>query len=154
MLCPQPINEDMVFNPGILIQENLFEVITCVAPDEKLAISHASLFLEDFDPPLYELSFFKEVPRSKTLLSFSFKHKEKVFKPGILTSEEVHSSLIPELSHQGCLDIVILILNQVADQLYSSLQRIHTAKTLDLVWIWLGGDLGNDFYWVLIGSSG
>nr|GEV17481.1 hypothetical protein [Tanacetum cinerariifolium] len=30
---------------------------------KKLAISHASLILEDFDPPLYELPFFKEVPR-------------------------------------------------------------------------------------------
>nr|GEW74566.1 reverse transcriptase domain-containing protein [Tanacetum cinerariifolium] len=31
--------------------------------EDKPAISHASSFLEDFDPPLYELSFFKEVPR-------------------------------------------------------------------------------------------
>nr|GEY96062.1 hypothetical protein [Tanacetum cinerariifolium] len=30
--------------------------------DKKLAISHASLMLEDFDPPVYELPFFKEVP--------------------------------------------------------------------------------------------
>nr|GEY06213.1 hypothetical protein [Tanacetum cinerariifolium] len=29
---------------------------------DKLAISHASLMLEDFDPSLYELPFFKEVP--------------------------------------------------------------------------------------------
>nr|GFA45364.1 hypothetical protein [Tanacetum cinerariifolium] len=98
---PSTINKDKIFNPGILIQENPFESINCVAPDKKLAISHASLFFEDFDPPLYELSFFKEVPRSKTLLLFSFENEEKVFKPGILTSEEVHCSLIPELSHQG-----------------------------------------------------
>nr|GFC36545.1 hypothetical protein [Tanacetum cinerariifolium] len=32
--------------------------------ENKLAISHASLILEDFDPPLYELPFFKEVPRT------------------------------------------------------------------------------------------
>nr|GFB20381.1 integrase, catalytic region, zinc finger, CCHC-type, peptidase aspartic, catalytic [Tanacetum cinerariifolium] len=32
--------------------------------DKKLAISHAFSFLEDFDPPLYELSFLKEVPRN------------------------------------------------------------------------------------------
>nr|GEU28717.1 DNA-directed DNA polymerase [Tanacetum cinerariifolium] len=57
-------NEDKVFNPGIPIQENLFEVITHVTPDKKLAISHASLILEDFNPPLYELPFFKEVPRT------------------------------------------------------------------------------------------
>nr|GEY59655.1 reverse transcriptase domain-containing protein [Tanacetum cinerariifolium] len=97
-------NEDKVFNLGILIQENLFEVITRVAlekNEKKLAISHASLILKDFDPPLNELPFFKEVPSSKILLLFSSENKEKVFKPGILTSKEVHSSLIPELSHHG-----------------------------------------------------
>nr|GEW88563.1 hypothetical protein [Tanacetum cinerariifolium] len=97
-------NEDKVFNLGILIQKNLFEVITRVAPDKNvknLAISYASLIIEDFDPPLYELPFFKEVLSAKTPLSFSFKNKEKVFKPGILTSKVVHSSLIPELSHRG-----------------------------------------------------
>nr|GEU44165.1 hypothetical protein [Tanacetum cinerariifolium] len=98
---PSTNNEDKVFNLGILIQENLFEVITRVAPDKKLAISHAFLIPEDFDPTLYELHVFKEVPRSKTLLSFSSKNKEKVFKPGIHTSEGVHPSLIQELSHQG-----------------------------------------------------
>nr|GEU41258.1 hypothetical protein [Tanacetum cinerariifolium] len=60
---PSTKNKDKVFSPGILIQENLFEIITRVAQDKKLAISHASLMLEDFDPPLYELSFFKEVLR-------------------------------------------------------------------------------------------
>nr|GFB35911.1 hypothetical protein [Tanacetum cinerariifolium] len=56
---------------------------------------------KDFDPPLYELPFFKEVPSAKTLLSLSSKNEEKVFKPGILTSKGFHSSLIPELSHRG-----------------------------------------------------
>nr|GEY67536.1 hypothetical protein [Tanacetum cinerariifolium] len=101
---PSTINEDKVFNPGILIQENFFKVITHVAPekkDKKLAISYASLMLEDFDHPLYELPFFKEVSRPKMLLSFSSKKEEKIFKPGIHTSRKVHSSLIPELSHQG-----------------------------------------------------
>nr|GEY49250.1 hypothetical protein [Tanacetum cinerariifolium] len=62
---PSTENKDKVFNPGILIQENLFEVITRVVLDKnvkKIAISHASLILEDFDlPPLYELPFLKEV---------------------------------------------------------------------------------------------
>nr|GEY80773.1 reverse transcriptase domain-containing protein [Tanacetum cinerariifolium] len=57
-------NEDKIFKPGILIQENIFEIITRVAPKKKLAISHAFLMLEDFDPPLYELPLFKEVPKS------------------------------------------------------------------------------------------
>nr|GEV07577.1 hypothetical protein [Tanacetum cinerariifolium] len=63
---PSTNEEDKVFNPGILIQENLFKVIIRVAPEKnekKLAISHISSILEDFNPPLYELSFFKEVPR-------------------------------------------------------------------------------------------
>nr|GFB11039.1 hypothetical protein [Tanacetum cinerariifolium] len=97
-------NADKVFNPGILFQENLFEVITRVALDKNVknpAISHASLILEDFDPPLYELPFFKKVFDAKTLFSFSFKNEENVFKPGILTSKGVHSSLISKLSHQG-----------------------------------------------------
>ncbi|GJX84943.1 hypothetical protein Tco_0335717 [Tanacetum coccineum] len=63
--------------------------------------TNASLILEDFNPPLYELPFHKEVPRSETLLSFSSKNEEKVFNPGILTSKGVHTSLLPELSHQG-----------------------------------------------------
>nr|GFA17925.1 hypothetical protein [Tanacetum cinerariifolium] len=98
---PSIDNEDKVFNMGILIRENLFEVVTRVALDKnvkKLAISHASLILVDFDPPLYELRFFKEVLGAKTLLSFSFENEEKVFKPRILTSKEVHSSIILELS--------------------------------------------------------
>nr|GEW35224.1 hypothetical protein [Tanacetum cinerariifolium] len=98
---PSTNNEDKVFNPGILTQENLFAIITRVAQDKKLAISHASLMIENFDPPFYELPFFKEVPRSKILLPFSSENEEKVFKPGIHTSKKVHSSLITELSHQG-----------------------------------------------------
>nr|GEY89124.1 reverse transcriptase domain-containing protein [Tanacetum cinerariifolium] len=103
---PLTNNEDKVFNLGILIQRNPFEVITHVAPDKiekKLAISHAFLILKNFDPPLslFELPFLKEVPGSKTLLSFSSKNKEKVFKPKILTSKGVHISLLLELSHRG-----------------------------------------------------
>nr|GEW33561.1 uncharacterized mitochondrial protein AtMg00810-like [Tanacetum cinerariifolium] len=56
---------------------------------------------KDFDPPLYEPFFFKEVPSSKMLLLFSSENEEKVFKPGIHTSEKVHSSFTPELSHSG-----------------------------------------------------
>nr|GEW94686.1 hypothetical protein [Tanacetum cinerariifolium] len=74
---PSTNNEDKVFNPGILIHENLFEIITRVDQDNKLSISNASLMIEDFDPPLYELPFFKEVPRSKMLLLFSSENEEK-----------------------------------------------------------------------------
>ncbi|GJZ84228.1 hypothetical protein Tco_0649567 [Tanacetum coccineum] len=60
-----------------------------------------SLILEDFNPPLYELPFHKEVLGLGALLSFLSKNEEKVFNPGILTSKRVHTYLLPELSHQG-----------------------------------------------------
>ncbi|GJW64577.1 hypothetical protein Tco_0116461, partial [Tanacetum coccineum] len=100
---PSTNNEDKVFNPGILIHENLFEVtirVTNCAKNVKNT-TNASLILEDFNPPLYELPFHKEVPGSETLLSFSSENEEKVFNPGILTSKGVHTSLLSELSHQG-----------------------------------------------------
>ncbi|GKF12023.1 hypothetical protein Tco_0049949, partial [Tanacetum coccineum] len=56
---------------------------------------------KDFNPPLYELPFHKEVPMSETLLLFSSENKEKVFNPKILTSKGVHTSLLSELSHRG-----------------------------------------------------
>nr|GEW24369.1 reverse transcriptase domain-containing protein [Tanacetum cinerariifolium] len=56
---------------------------------------------KDFDPPLNELPSFKEVPDAETPLSFTSENEGKVFKPRILTSKEVHFSLIAELSHQG-----------------------------------------------------
>nr|GEX18394.1 DNA-directed DNA polymerase [Tanacetum cinerariifolium] len=68
---------------------------------KKIAISHASLILEDFDPPLYELPFLKEVLGSQTLLSFSSENEEKNFKPKILTSKGVYFSLLLKISHQG-----------------------------------------------------
>ncbi|GJZ96358.1 hypothetical protein Tco_0668692, partial [Tanacetum coccineum] len=77
---PSTNNEDKVFNPGILIHENHFEVTNCAKNVKKT--TNASLILEDFNPPLYELPFHKEVPGSETLLSFSSENEEKVFNPG------------------------------------------------------------------------
>ncbi|GJZ55229.1 reverse transcriptase domain-containing protein [Tanacetum coccineum] len=97
-------NEDKVFNLGILIHENLFEVTNFATPDKNVKkTTNASLILEDFNPPLslYELPFHKEVPGLGALLSFSSKNEEKVYNPGILTSKRVHTSLLPELSHRG-----------------------------------------------------
>ncbi|GKC85447.1 hypothetical protein Tco_1141164 [Tanacetum coccineum] len=95
-------NEDKVFNPGILIHENLFQVTNFATPNKNLKkTTHASLILQDFNPPLYELPFHKEVPRLGALLSFSPKNEEKFYNPGILTSKRVHTSLLPELSHRG-----------------------------------------------------
>ncbi|GJW48354.1 reverse transcriptase domain-containing protein [Tanacetum coccineum] len=100
---PSTNNEDKVFNPGILIHENLFEVTIRATPDKnvkKISISNDSLIVEDFNSPLYELPFHKEVPGSEILLSFSSENKEKVFNHGILTSKGVHTSLLLELSHR------------------------------------------------------
>nr|GEV23931.1 hypothetical protein [Tanacetum cinerariifolium] len=88
---PSTNNEDKVFNPGILIQEEPVKIITRVAQDKKLAISDASLVLEDFDPLFYEPIFFKDFPKSKMLLPFSSENEEKVFKPGIYTSKKTYS---------------------------------------------------------------
>ncbi|GKA72752.1 ribonuclease H-like domain-containing protein [Tanacetum coccineum] len=99
---PSTNNEDKVFNPGILIHENLFEVTNLATPEKNVKkTTNASLILEDFNPPLYELPFHKEVPGLGALLSFSSENEEKVFNPGILTSKRVHTSLLPELSHRA-----------------------------------------------------
>nr|GEV25712.1 hypothetical protein [Tanacetum cinerariifolium] len=101
---PSIDNEDKVFNPSILIHENLFEVTIRVTLDKnvkKISISNASLILKDFNPPLYELPFHKEVLGFETLLLFSSENEEKDFNLGILTSKGVHTSLLLELSHQG-----------------------------------------------------
>nr|GEV16365.1 hypothetical protein [Tanacetum cinerariifolium] len=85
---PSTNNEDKVFNPGILLHEKPVKIITRVAQDTKLATSNAFLVFEDFDPPFCKPLFFKDVPKSKMLLLFSSKNEEKVFKPGIYTSEK------------------------------------------------------------------
>ncbi|GJX61936.1 hypothetical protein Tco_0294836 [Tanacetum coccineum] len=105
---PSTNNEDKVFNSGILIHENLFEVTKCAKTIKKISISNASLILEDFNPPLYELPFYKEVLGSEILLLFSSENEEKVLNPGILTSKGVHTSLLPELSHRGPKDFNVI----------------------------------------------
>nr|GEU73373.1 DNA-directed DNA polymerase [Tanacetum cinerariifolium] len=86
---PSSSIEDKVFNTGILIQEKSVTIITRVAREKKLAIALASLVFEEFDPPFYEPLVFKDVHNLIMLLPFSFKNEEKVFKPGIYTSEKV-----------------------------------------------------------------
>ncbi|GKC36265.1 hypothetical protein Tco_1048649, partial [Tanacetum coccineum] len=99
---PSTDNEDKIFNPGILIHENLFEVTNCATPEKNVKkTTNASLILEDFDPPLYELPFHKEVPGLGALLLFSSENEEKVYNPRILTSKRVQTSLLPKLSHRS-----------------------------------------------------
>ncbi|GKB09759.1 hypothetical protein Tco_0838071 [Tanacetum coccineum] len=87
-------NEDKVFNPGILVHENLNEVTNRVTPDKnvkKISSSNASLILEDYNPRLsdHELTFHIEIPDSGTLLSFSSENEEKDFNPWILISKGI-----------------------------------------------------------------
>ncbi|GJV84591.1 hypothetical protein Tco_1524489 [Tanacetum coccineum] len=98
---PSTDNEDQIFNPGIHIHENLFEVTNLATPEKNVKkTTNASLILEDFNPPLYELPFHKEVPGLGALLLFSSENEEKNFNPGILTSKRVHTSLLLELCHR------------------------------------------------------
>nr|GEU72891.1 reverse transcriptase domain-containing protein [Tanacetum cinerariifolium] len=82
---PSTKNKDKLFNLGILIQEKLFEVITRVATEKnekKLAISHAFLMLEDFDPPLYELPSLKKFLILKLHYRFHLKMRKRFSSPG------------------------------------------------------------------------
>ncbi|GJT56494.1 hypothetical protein Tco_0991548 [Tanacetum coccineum] len=119
-------NEDKVFNPGILIHENLYEVTNCETMEKnvkKISISNASLILEDFNPPLYELPFQKEVPGSETLLLFSSENEEKVFNPGILTSKGVHTSLLSELSHRDYKAFKVIKIFEIPMKIFLALMK-------------------------------
>nr|GEW49852.1 hypothetical protein [Tanacetum cinerariifolium] len=80
---------------------------------------------KDFDPPLYELPFYKEVPGSKTLLSFSSKNEEKVCKPGILTYKGIHTSLLLELSHRGPKAFKVIKILESPMEIFLALWRGH-----------------------------
>nr|GEU96794.1 hypothetical protein [Tanacetum cinerariifolium] len=89
-----PRSSDFFLSPKYdsFLFEDFFEVdaLPSTNNEDKIAISHASLILEDFDPPLsdYELPVHKEVPGSKTLLSFSSKNEEKFFNLGFSLLKE------------------------------------------------------------------
>nr|GEY78005.1 hypothetical protein [Tanacetum cinerariifolium] len=79
---PFDSKEDKIKESKLLIDElDPLRLITIhVTPDKnvkKISISNASLILKDFNHPLYELPFHKEVPESETLLSFSSKNEKK-----------------------------------------------------------------------------
>nr|GEX10283.1 reverse transcriptase domain-containing protein [Tanacetum cinerariifolium] len=133
-------NEDKVFNSSILIQENLFEINTRVAQDKKLAISHVSFMLEDFDPPLYELLFFKEVPRN--FIVNVIKH---IFRGRLLASFQDHEHEGGDTRSQGGIkdnDIKIKIQDhsmQMISQRNSQEQGSKLQERFEMVG-------GHDFY--------
>nr|GEX85461.1 hypothetical protein [Tanacetum cinerariifolium] len=81
---PSTNNEDKVFNLGILIQENLLEVITHVTSDKnakKLAISHAFLILEDLILLFMNFLSLKKFPMLKLHSRFHLKIRKKFSSP-------------------------------------------------------------------------
>ncbi|GJY78091.1 hypothetical protein Tco_0483892 [Tanacetum coccineum] len=129
---PSTDNEDKVFNPGILIHENLFEITNCATPETDVKkATNASLILEDFNPPLYELPFCKEVPGLGALLSFSSENEEKVFNSEILTSKRVHSSLLSELSHRGPKAFKVIKIFEIPMEIFPCLYR-ENIRALDV----------------------
>nr|GEX66306.1 reverse transcriptase domain-containing protein [Tanacetum cinerariifolium]GEY49276.1 reverse transcriptase domain-containing protein [Tanacetum cinerariifolium] len=79
---PSTNNEDKIFYLSILIQEKHVEIITRVVQDMKLAISNASLVLEDFDPPFYELFSSKQFPGQRCYSHFHLKRRKKFSNQG------------------------------------------------------------------------
>ncbi|GKC70732.1 reverse transcriptase domain-containing protein [Tanacetum coccineum] len=80
---PSTNNEDKVFNPGILIHDNLFEVTIRATPDKNVKkTTNGSLILEDFNPPVYELPFHKNFPDPKLYSRFHSKKRKKFSTPG------------------------------------------------------------------------
>ncbi|GKD28165.1 hypothetical protein Tco_1234379 [Tanacetum coccineum] len=88
---PSTNNKDKVFNPGILIHENLFEVTIRVTPDKnekKISISNASLILEDFNPPIYNFLSTKKFLGLKLYSRFHPKMRKKFSTPGFSLLKE------------------------------------------------------------------
>ncbi|GJY88962.1 hypothetical protein Tco_0503590, partial [Tanacetum coccineum] len=120
-------NEDKVFNPGILVHKNLYEITNRVTLDKnvkKISSSNASLILEDYSPPLsdHELPFHIEIPGTETLLSFSSENEETVFNPGILISKGVHS-LLPELSHRNSKAFKVINIFEIPMEIFPCFYR-------------------------------
>ncbi|GJZ14348.1 hypothetical protein Tco_0549578 [Tanacetum coccineum] len=86
---------------------------------------------KDFNPPLYELPFHKEVPGSETLLSFSSENEEKVFNPGILTSKGVHTSLLPIASDFEASRARGFVLRSLELHILSFILRIQYLNLID-----------------------
>nr|GEY21151.1 reverse transcriptase domain-containing protein [Tanacetum cinerariifolium] len=88
---PLTNNEEKIFNHVILIHENLSEVTTSVAPDKnvkKIAISHAFLFLEDFDSLSMNFLSKKKFPGPKLYSCFHPKMRNKFSNPGFSLLKE------------------------------------------------------------------
>nr|GEU29970.1 reverse transcriptase domain-containing protein [Tanacetum cinerariifolium] len=85
---PSTNNKDKVFNLGILIHENLFEVTIQVTPDKnvkKISLSNASLILE---LPFMNFLSTKKFPSPKLYSCFYLKIRKKFSTPGFSLLKE------------------------------------------------------------------
>ncbi|GJZ92726.1 hypothetical protein Tco_0664791 [Tanacetum coccineum] len=83
------MRKSLLMNICILIHENLFEVTNCATPEKNIKkATNASLILEDFNPPLYELHFHKEFTKIRALLSFLSENEKKFITPGFSLLKE------------------------------------------------------------------
>ncbi|GJS40170.1 reverse transcriptase domain-containing protein [Tanacetum coccineum] len=83
-------NDDKVFNPVILVHENLYEVTNQVTPDKnvkKISSSNAFIILVRITILVF-LSNATLSPVIDTLLPFSSENKDKVFNHGVLASKK------------------------------------------------------------------
>ncbi|GJY89830.1 reverse transcriptase domain-containing protein [Tanacetum coccineum] len=119
-------NEDKVFNLGILVHGSTHVVTNEVTQDKNLkekTSSEALLILMEnnflshssYRSSYHELLFFLELTVIETLLSFSSENEDKVFNPGILIFNRVHSINL-DLSHRSgtfiCINVYLNILNE------------------------------------------
>nr|GEW71841.1 retrovirus-related Pol polyprotein from transposon TNT 1-94 [Tanacetum cinerariifolium] len=88
--------------------------------EDKLAISHASSTLEDFDPPLYELSYFKEVPSDDESFSDEDIWKKIYLSP--MFDEEIISMKIDPHHFNVDFDLIESLLNHDSLIISSSLK--------------------------------
>nr|GEV24290.1 reverse transcriptase domain-containing protein [Tanacetum cinerariifolium] len=79
---PSTNNEDKVFNPGILIQEKPFEIITRVVQDKKMEMSNSSLVLEDLFLLFMNLFSLKKFPVLRCYSHFHLKMRKKFSNQG------------------------------------------------------------------------
>ncbi|GKD69786.1 reverse transcriptase domain-containing protein, partial [Tanacetum coccineum] len=126
-------NEDKVFNPGILILGGT-QIFHDKSKDKDLNVNSSTkalLILVENNFLLHssdrssdrELPFFLESTVIETLLSFSSENEDKVFNPGILISNRVHS-ITMDLSHRSgtfiCINVYLNILNESPMEIFLS----------------------------------
>ncbi|GJX31848.1 reverse transcriptase domain-containing protein, partial [Tanacetum coccineum] len=122
-------NEDKVFNPRILILGGT-QIFHDKSKDKDLKVNSSTEALLTLVENNFlshtsdrELLFFLQSTVIETLLSFSSENEDKVFNPGILISNRVHSITL-YLSHRSenfiCINVYLNILNESPMEIFLS----------------------------------